>query len=189
MRYLIGLDNGGTTTKAALFDIHGKEICMVSASTELIMPYPDFAERDMEKMWQTNCELLRVLVQRSQIRPEQVAGIGICGHGKGVYLWGTDEKPVRNAITSSDNRAYAYVENWRADGTEQTVFTLSYQHVMPCQPVALLAWLQDHEPACIKKIKWIFSCKDYIRYRMTGEARAELTDCSGTNFLNLRTRQ
>ena len=36
MRYYLGLDNGGTTTKAALFDIHGKEICVVSTSTEMI---------------------------------------------------------------------------------------------------------------------------------------------------------
>lgn len=26
MKYYIGLDNGGTATKAALFDIHGNEI-------------------------------------------------------------------------------------------------------------------------------------------------------------------
>ena len=51
MRYYLGLDNGGTTTKAALFDNNGKEICVVSTSTEMITPKPGFVERDMDEMW------------------------------------------------------------------------------------------------------------------------------------------
>ncbi len=56
---------------------------------------------------------------------------------------------------------------------------------MSCQPPALLAWLRDNEPDTEEKIRWIFSCKDYIRFRLTGEAKSELTDCSGTGLLNL----
>ena len=59
---------------------------------------------------------------------------------------------------------------------------------MACQPVALLAWLRDHEPESMEQIQWVFACKDYIRFRLTGEARAEYTDYSGANLLNLHTR-
>ena len=39
------------------------------------------------------------------------------------------------------------------------------------------------------RIGYIFSCVDYIRFRLTGKAAAELTCVSGTNLLNLHTKQ
>ena len=188
MKYFIGLDNGGTTTKAAVFDNKGNQIGSCSMETASLTPRPEFVERDMEEMWDANCAVLRGALEKTGISANDIAGIGICGHGKGLYLWGKDEKPARNGIISTDNRAYSYVDRWKADGTEEKVFELSCQHIMNCQPVALLAWLKDHEPESYKNIKYVFECKDYVRYRLTGEARGEITDYSGANFMNLHTR-
>ena len=58
MRYYIGLDNGGTTTKAAIFDSFGNEVGSYSIDTELITFSSGYAERDMEKMWEANCEVI-----------------------------------------------------------------------------------------------------------------------------------
>ena len=188
MKYYMGLDNGGTTTKAALFNAKGEQIASASMSTAMITPAPGFVERDMEEMWQANCSVIRRAIEKAGIAPEEVAGIGICGHGKGLYLWGKDDKPARNGIISTDTRAYAYPVKWAADGTEKKVFELSCQHIMNCQPVAILAWLKDHEPESYANIKWVFECKDYVRFRLTGEARGEMTDYSGANLMNLHTR-
>ena len=38
-------------------------------------------------------------------------------------------------------------------------------------------------------IKDVCACKDYVRFRLTGEAWAEMTDYSGTSLMNLHTRQ
>lgn len=64
---------------------------------------------------------------------------------------------------------------------------VSCQHILSSQPVALLAWLRDREPETLEKTRWIFACKDYVRFRLTGEAYAERTDYSGCNFVNLHT--
>ena len=189
MRYYLGLDNGGTTTKAAVFDRNGRELGVASVSTQMITPAPNFVERDMEEMWQANCTVIRNVLQKTGIPANEIAGVGICGHGKGLYLWGKDNKPVRNGIISTDNRAYAYPIAWKQDGTEDKVFERSCQHILSCQPVSLLAWLRDHEPENFANIRWVFACKDYVRFRMTGEARAEMTDYSGCNLLNLHTKQ
>ncbi len=188
MKYFIGLDNGGTTTKAALFTREGRELGTASVSTALIAPKPGFVERDMEEMWQANCEVIRTVLKQTGADPEEIAGVAVCGHGKGLYLWGKDNRPARNGIISTDNRAYTYPEKWKADGTEERVFQISCQHIMACQPVSLLAWLQDHEPEVFDRIQWVFECKDYVRFRLTGQAMAELTDYSGANLLDLHTR-
>ncbi len=189
MRYYLGLDNGGTMTKAALFDRDGRQIGSASVPTAVHTPKPGFIQRDMEEMWQANCAVIRSVLEKTGVPGEAVAGVGICGHGKGLYLWGKDGKPAYWGIPSSDNRAYAYPVKWAADGTEEKAYRLSCQHVMACQPVALLAWLKDHEPQVLENTRYIFAAKDYIRFRLTGEAWAEYTDSSGDHFVNLHTRE
>lgn len=188
MQYFMGLDNGGTTTKAALYDARGREIGVASRETQMIAPKPGWTERDMDQMWDANCGVIRDVLAQTGVAPDDVAGLAICGHGKGLYLWGKDGRPVRNGIISTDNRASAYPVRWRQDGTEARAFERSCQHVMACQPVALLAWLRDNEPDIMDDIQWVFECKDYVRFRLTGEARAEITDYSGANLVNLHTR-
>ena len=104
MKYFLGLDNGGTTTKAAIYDREGKEICVASVETKMIVPAPGFVERDMDEMWEANCTVTRNALEKSGIDPADIAGVGICGHGKGLYLWGKDNRPLRNGIISTDNR-------------------------------------------------------------------------------------
>lgn len=187
MRYYLGVDNGGTTTKAALFDEAGRQIASASESTRALYPRPDFVECDMEEKWKDNCRVIRSVLSRSCVDPADIRAISLCGHGKGLYLWGKAERPVRNGIISTDNRAYAYPIRWENDGSEAAAMELTCQHIMACQPVPLLAWLKDNEPECIGAIKYIFACKDYIRFRLTGEAYAERTDYSGCGLINLYT--
>jgi len=188
MKYFMGLDNGGTATKAALYDAKGNEIKVASVSTAMITPAPGYVERDMDEMWQANCQVIRTVVEQSGVNPADIAGVGIAGHGKGLYLWGKDDKPLGYGIISTDNRAWEYPVKWAADGTEKKVFELSCQHILACQPVSLLAWMKDNQPERYRDIKWVFACKDYVRFRLTGEARAEITDYSGANLMNLHTR-
>ena len=186
-KYYLGLDNGGTNTKAALFSPNGTQIAVESMATGAILSSPGFVERDMDEMWQDNCAVIRRLLNRTGIPAKEIAGVGLCGHGKGLYLWGKDGKPARRGILSSDNRAWRYPLEWKKDGTEERAFLLSCQHILACQPVSLLAWLRDHEPEVLDNTRWIFACKDYIRFRLTGEAKAERTDYSGTGLMDLHT--
>ncbi len=187
MKYYLGLDNGGTTTKAAIFDEQGREKSSASMDTAMLVPRPGFTERDMEEMWEANCRVIRQAIEKAKITGKDIRCVSVCGHGKGLYLWGKDGHPVRNGIISTDNRAWEYVKRWKENGTEQEVFKRSCQHILSSQPVALLAWLKEHEPETLGRTQWIFACKDYIRFRLTGEAFAERTDYSGCNLINLHT--
>ena len=106
MEYYLGLDRGGTTIKAALFTAEGKEAGVARSDTALITPRPDFIECDMEQMWKTICSLIQKIFAKSGVSNTEIAGVGICGHGKGLYLWGNNNAPIRNGILSSDNRAF-----------------------------------------------------------------------------------
>lgn len=187
MKYLMGIDNGGTFSKAAIFDEEGHQIAVASVPTVTITPKPGYTERDMEELWQVNAQAVRKAIEKSGIDPADIAGVSFSGHGKGLYLVGKDGKPSYNGIISTDARAWAYVKKWKEDGTAKKVYEKTYQDILACQPVSLLAWLKDNQPEVIENTKYVFAVKDYVRYCMTGEAYAEMSDFSGGNLVNLVT--
>lgn len=185
-KYLLGIDNGGTMSKAALYNLKGQEIAVASCKTEMIMPKPGFTERNMDEMWKANISVIKEVIEKSGINSEKIAGIATTGHGNGIYLVDEDGKPAYNGIISTDSRAKDYVEKWYSNGTFEKVLPKTMQSIWAGQPVALLSWFKDNEPEVLKNTKWIFMCKDYIRYCLTGSAHAEITDMSGTNLMNVR---
>jgi L-xylulokinase len=188
MAYLLGIDNGGTMTKAAIFDERGGEIAVASVQTPLITPRDGYQERDMDALWMATAACIREAIQKAGVSPAEIAGVGCCGHGKGLYLLGKDGKPAMNAIASTDRRAAHIVEQWQRDGTADAAAKRTLQPVIASQPVALLQWLKRERPEVLENVQWIFEAKDYIRYMLTAEAYAEETDYSGTSMMNLNTR-
>lgn len=188
MRYLLGLDNGGTFSKAAVFDENGQQLSVASVPSVTYSPKPGYAQRNMEELWQANCQAIRLAISRSGIDPNHIAGISFSGHGKGLYLLGRDGKPAYDGIPSTDARAWKYVEQWNKDGTSARVYPKTFQQILVMQPVALLAWFRDHAPQVLENTRYIFSVNDYIRWCLTGEAAAEYTISSGGNLVNLTTK-
>lgn len=188
MRYFVGIDAGGTRTKAALFDERGRQMAACGAETPLHAGKDGVQERDMEALWQAAAQVVQETIQSAGINPAEIAGVGCTGHGKGLYLWGKDGRPAAPAAASTDRRAEALVAEWNRNGTAQRAAGLSRQPVSAGQPAALLAWYRREHPEIYRNIRWIFEAKDYLRFRLTGEARAEYTDYSGTSLMNLETR-
>ncbi len=187
--YYLGLDNGGTLIKAVLFDEKGEPVCSASKEMPLSTPHVGYTERDMNELFEANCECIRKIVETCNVPAEKIAAVACAGHGKGLYLWGKDDKPAYPGIVSTDTRAAEIIDEWKKEGIDKAVFEKTWQSILVSQPVAILAWFKRHNPAVYANIKWILSVKDYIRFRLTGVANSEYTDASGTNLMNLNSRQ
>lgn len=185
-KYLIGLDNGGTSTKAAIFDLEGREIATAGMHTKVITPKPGYTERDMEELWLANCSCVKQALEKAGIDGKDVLGIAVCGHGKGLYPWGKDGKPAYNGIISTDNRAWKYPQKWYEEGVHKELHDQLCQELMACQQAAILAWFKDHCRDVYDNIRYVFSVKDYVRFRLTGEAYCEATDISGSGLMDVR---
>lgn len=187
--YFIGIDNGGTMTKAAVFDETGRQLASSGEETPQETPHPGWCNRDMEALWAASARSVKAAVSKAGIDPAQIAGVGCTGHGKGLYLWGKDGKPAAPAVASTDHRAAAIAATWQLNGVAEAARRLTLQPVLDCQPAALLRWFKENRPEAYGNIRWVFEAKDYIRFRLTGEAFAEYTDYSGTSLMNLQTRR
>jgi L-xylulokinase len=187
--YFLGIDNGNTVSKAALFDLHGKEIAIASCKVDTIYPHPGWTERDMEMLWQSTASAIREVLAKSGVRSEDIAGIGNTGHGNGVYLLDKEGKALRNGIQSMDSRAAGVVAEWNQRNLAAGVFPYTIQSFWPAQPNALLAWIKRNEPQNYERIGAILMCKDYVKYRLTGEITTDFTDMSATSLIDVRNRR
>ena len=187
-KYLLGIDNGSTVSKAALFDFHGKEIAVASCKADTEYPHPGWTERDMEMLWQSTASAIREVLAKSGVKTEEIAGIGNTGHGNGVYLLDKEGCPLRNGIQSMDSRAAGDVNDWKERNLHAQVFPFTIQSFWPAQPNALLVWLKQNEPHNYERIGAILMVKDYIKYRLTAEITGDYTDMSACSIMDVRKR-
>ena len=90
MKYLVGIDNGGTFSKTAVFDEKGKQLASATVPTQTLTPEPGYAQRDMNELWKVNAKSIKRAIDESGVDPEKIAGVSFSGHGKGLYLVGAD---------------------------------------------------------------------------------------------------
>lgn len=188
MKYLLGLDNGSTMIKAGIFDMSGKELGVFSDRADTVSPHPGWYERDLETLWQANVTAVRGAIKAAGIAPEDIAAVSLTGHGNGAILVDAEGQPVRNAIEGADSRALSYIKRFEEAGYYEKVHCKNMQVLWPALSIVVMAWLRDNEPEAYKKARYFFNVHDYVRFRLTGEAFAEISDISGTGLINTRDR-
>lgn len=188
-RYVMGIDCGSTMIKAAIYDESGKEIAVAGEKVMTFSSFSGWMENDAEELWNTVCRVVRATLESVRINPADIVCLACTGYGNGLYL--TDEQgcPIRNGIISSDVRAKNFTEQWNSDGTSAAIRNRTMQEMWPGQPPPLIRWLHENEPESLVRARWYFACKDYIRFRMTGEAFFELSDASGSSMVNVASGQ
>ena len=179
-QYLLGIDNGTTTTKATLFDLWGNEVA-VSSSKEVhnLHPEPAWTEQNMNEIWEATAAAVRDVIHRSGVDPAQIASISLSGHGGGVWLLDKTGKPVRNAIVWLDNRASPYLDRWEKEGLLREIYQKSGWNLFAgIGPVTIFPWLMDHEPESLQKAAVNLTSKDWTKYCLTGKLSVDYSMAS-----------
>ena len=176
--YLIGIDTGTTNVKALIYDLEGHEITSSSVDNEV---YTDgaFSEQDMNKLWNNVLTCLTNLIKSTQIDTNEIMGIGVTGQGEG--LWALDEnyEPVGNSILWNDGRALDLVNIIREDDAlYKEIKKVVASYIKPGSTLTLIKWLKEYYPEVYKKTEVIFTCKDWIRYKLTNNIYWELSDAT-----------
>lgn len=59
----IGVDIGGTVTKAGIYNELGQEIHVASQYAQVLSEQPGFTERNMHELWDTVCSVIKALYE------------------------------------------------------------------------------------------------------------------------------
>ncbi len=188
-KYLLGLDNGGTTVKAGLYDTNGNEIYTAKTFVTQIMPHDGWLERSAEQVWKANCQAVNDVLEGSGINSADILGVSITGYGNGAFFVGEDLNPsYENCILSGDVRAKEYIKNYLSTGVQDKIIGRTNQILWAGQTTPIMAWMRDNMPQVMQKTRHILMCKDFLRLRLTGEVAGEISDMSGISAMNQETR-
>jgi L-xylulokinase len=186
--YLLGIDSGLTVTKAVVFDEEGREIGVGAANNVHLSPHPRWVEQDMDKVWENCRAAIREALKAAGIGGGDISGVGVTGHGDGIYPVDEGGKPVRPGILSLDSRAHKVIETWEESGVLRQALEFNGQVPFAALPATLLAWMKENEPENLERTRWVLYVKDWLRYKLTGEYATDPTEAS-SGFTDVRTQE
>ncbi len=97
--YIMALDQGTTSSRAILFNKHGDIIATAQKEFKQYYPKPGWVEHDPMEIWGTQSGVIREVMDRAAVRPEQIASIGITNQRETTVIWEKESgKPIYNAI-------------------------------------------------------------------------------------------
>jgi xylulokinase len=187
----LGIDIGTSGVKAVLVDHegtgHDRVVAVVSSPLKVRRPKPGWSEQAPEDWWQATlccCDLIHVA------NPTELAActaIGLSGQMHGATLLDGQGDVLRPCILWNDGRSAAQCAALEAEwpALRQVTGNLA----MPGFTAPKLRWVREHEPDVFAKVAHVLLPKAYVRYRLCGEMIEEMSDASGTLWLDVAARR
>ncbi|KTG11455.1 carbohydrate kinase [Haloprofundus marisrubri] len=182
---LIGIDAGTTVIKSVAFTLDGDAICQSSVENAVKRPEPGWAEQSMTTTWKKTTQTLSEVIEQLDDEHEVLA-LGVTAQGDGCWLVDNNADPVRPAILWSDSRAGKVVQKWQEAGITDQVYDICGGTQFPGSSLVILNWLQENEPKNYEEASTVFYCKDWLKYKLTGELTTDPSDAS-LPYVNVET--
>jgi len=179
--YLLGVDIGTTSMKAAVYDEKGNEKGSVHLEYTLNSK-GDFVEFPAEEYWNMFQKAYNTLSEGIQID-----ALSVDTQCETLILADKDGTPLCDAIVWLDNRATKEAEEIESVFGTEKVYTVTGQpEITATWPACKLLWVKRNKPDIWNKTEKIFLLEDYILYRLTGEFISEKTLQSSTIYFDIR---
>ena len=166
-QYMLGLDLGTQSLRAAIVDLKGRTKAFGASSIDTRYPQPGWAEQSPSQWWSAAREALGKALDEGGILPEQIAGIGLDCTACTVVACDLDGKPARPALLWMDQRAHA--ESETISQTNDPVLRYVSGRVSPEWMLPKALWLKRNEPEHYRNAQRIVECTDWMMYKLTGE--------------------
>lgn len=189
MAYLLGIDIGTSGTKTCLFAYDGTLITSSLSDYPLFQPKIGWAEQRPEDWWSAVRYTIKDVLFKSGVPAQDITGIGLSGQMHGLVLLGKNGEVLRPSIIWCDQRTEEQSKKLEEQlGLEKIIQYTANPPLVNFTATKLL-WVKEKEPQIYEQIGKVLLPKDYIRYKLTGEFATEVSDASGTLFLDVSARK
>ena len=120
----------------------------------------------MNDFWILTTKCIKTLINKSKVKSQSVIGIGITGNMVGFWSIDKNNKSVRKAILWNDTRSHKIFKN---NKIFDEVYNLTGSIVQFGCTIPILKWISVFEKNNLNKIKYILTCKDWLRYNLTNK--------------------
>ncbi len=188
----LGIDCGTQSLKTVALDVMSGEVLgSASRKYDLIGGLPMGAAEQNPSDWlDAAAATIQELVAKLGGRASEIGAIGVSGQQHGLVAVDANGDVVRPAklwCDTSTEAECAKIEE--AVGGGERALALGGNRILPGYTAPKIRWLQDHEPENWARTRVVMLPHDYLNFWLTGEARMEFGDASGTGLLDVRTRE
>ena len=182
----LGLDLGTSSLKALLVDGEQRAVGAASAPLTVQRPAPGHSEQDPAAWWRALEAVMTALREAHPREFAAVQSVGLAGQMHGAVLLDAEDRVLRPCILWDDTRAAA--ECRELDQAFPTLHEVAGNLAMPGFTAPKLLWVRRHEPDLFRRVARVLLPKAWLRHCLTGEFIDEMSDASGTLWLDVARR-
>lgn len=180
----IGIDLGTSGVKAILLDENQRFIATASHALPISRPQPLWSEQNPQDWWNATNQAMQELASQYDLRA--VKAIGLTGQMHGATLLDKSDNVLSPAILWNDGRSFA--ECAELEELVPNSREITGNLMMPGFTAPKLKWVGKHQPQIAEQVAKVLLPKDYLRLLMTGEYASDMSDASGTMWLDVAKR-
>lgn len=183
----LGIDIGTSEVKALLLAPDQRAIGIGHAPLAISRPHSGHSEQAPEHWWAATQAALAQLRAAHPREYAAVRAIGLSGQMHGAVLLDRKDRVLRPAILWNDTRSAAECSELMAalPGLALRAGSLA----LPGFTAPKLRWVARNEPQLFRQIARVLLPKDYVRLMLTGEYLSDMSDASGTLWLDVQQRR
>lgn len=185
--YLMGIDIGTSACKVAVFNREGTVIAAANGDYPVYYPKEGWVEQNPEEWWTAVCNATRKIFSHGQVRPEQIAGVGIDGQSWSAIAIDKDGKVLTNNPIWMDTRAQSICDRLNDEIGADSIFQVAGNSLQPAYSTAKVLWYKENLPEIYEKIYKILQSNSYIAYCLTGAITHDLSQGYGMHCFDMRT--
>ena len=182
----IGLDIGTSSVKAVLLDANDAILGQAEQPITVSRPKPDWSEQDPEHWWAATVAAMDALAAAHPAEVASVTGLGLSGQMHGATLLDKTGAVLRPGILWNDGRSARQCAALEAAVPDLRSITGNI--AFPGFTAPKLLWVKENEPEIFAKVATVLLPKAYVRYRLCGTFVEDMSDASGTLWLDVGRR-
>jgi glycerol kinase len=194
MPYILALDQGTTSSRAILFDHDGAIRAVAQKEFTQLFPSPGWVEHDPQEIWASQIGVAAEALGRAQVRPKDVAAIGITNQRETTIVWDRETgEPIHYAIVWQDRRTADFCQRLKAEGAGDAIQTKTGLLIDAYFSASKIRWLLDNVPGARARAeagKLAFGTVDtWLVWKLTNRARhvTDVSNASRTMLFNIHT--
>jgi xylulokinase len=161
-------------------------IATASAPLEVSRPHPTWSEQEPADWWAATLKTLDEIKAKHPKEMAAVQGIGLSGQQHGATILDKSGNPLRPCILWNDGRSERECVEIAVQFPE--ISKLTGNPAMPGFTGPKLLWVRRHEPEVFKQAATVLLPKAYLRYLLSGDMVEDMSDASGTLWLDVGKR-
>ena len=193
---LLALDQGTSSSRAALFNAAGQLVASASAHLAIRYPHDGWVEQDPLAIWESQRQAMAQL--EAELTPEQrnaVACCGITNQRETTVLWRrSDGEPCGPALVWQDGRTAGLCQSWKQQGLEHEWRHRTGLLLDPYFSASKIQWLLSNEAAAKAAADRGDLCfgtvESWLLWQLSGERLhcSDMSNASRTLLMDLEKR-